>query len=384
MMEYKKICELAHVVTGNTPSTKIKDYYLHKDIAFFKPNDFSENRINELTMPTNWLSNTAEKIIRMLPAKSVLFTSIGIIGKIGILNVNATCNQQINAILPNEEFDERFIAYSLLSIKDNLIAKANSPVVPIINKTDFENTIIPYTADKKEQKQIVEVLDEINNAIEIKKKQLIKIFEYTNSLFNELQFSDDCLMPIEYIYNIIDGDRGNNYPTANDFFDKEHCLFLNAKNVTSNGFIFEKCNYITKEKDESLRGGKLQYGDLVLTTRGTLGNVALFDSTVKFDNVRINSGMVILRGKKDMNSTFCEFMIRKTIHEFLEKNKTGSAQPQIPLRDLKKYQIYVPPKRIQDNFAAKYTEINAIKDQINNEIVDLKILFDKKMQQYFG
>ena len=40
------------------------------------------------------------------------------------------------------------------------------------------------------------------------------------------------------------------------------------------GFNFSACSYITKEKDSILRKGKLQHGDVVLTTRGTVGNVA--------------------------------------------------------------------------------------------------------------
>jgi len=44
-----------------------------------------------------------------------------------------------------------------------------------------------------------------------------------------------------------------------------------------------------------LRKGKLARGDVILTTRRTLGNSAHYDSTVPFENMRINSGMVILR-----------------------------------------------------------------------------------------
>ena len=71
---------------------------------------------------------------------------------------------------------------------------------------------------------------------------------------------------------IIDGDRGKNYPKQEEFLDIGFCLFLNAKNVTSAGFSFENCMYITEEKDTLLRNGKLKRGDVVLTTRGTIGN----------------------------------------------------------------------------------------------------------------
>ena len=77
----------------------------------------------------------------------------------------------------------------------------------------------------------------------------------------------------ESLLQIIDGDRGENYPKASDFHDKGHCLFLNTKNVRPDGFDFESTMFITAEKDGQLRKGKLKKDDVVLTTRGTIGNI---------------------------------------------------------------------------------------------------------------
>ncbi|MFM6269147.1 MAG: hypothetical protein ACKPFA_22000, partial [Dolichospermum sp.] len=94
---------------------------------------------------------------------------------------------------------------------------------------------------------------------------------------------------------VIDGDRGENYPKGDDFSADGYCLFLNAKNVTKQGFIFDDVSFITKQKDETLRKGKLIRNDLIITTRGTVGNIAYFDKSIKYENIRINSGMVIIR-----------------------------------------------------------------------------------------
>ena len=76
------------------------------------------------------------------------------------------------------------------------------------------------------------------------------------------------------IFTILDGDRGKNYPGEKDFFNQGETLFLDTGNVKKNGFDFTKKKYITKEKDKALRSGKLELFDFVLTSRGTLGNVA--------------------------------------------------------------------------------------------------------------
>ncbi|MFH0350621.1 MAG: restriction endonuclease subunit S [Chromatiales bacterium] len=144
---------------------------------------------------------------------------------------------------------------------------------------------------------------------------------------------------------IIDGDRGTNYPNQAEFSATGHCLFLNAGNVTTNGFSFSDCAFITPAKDALLRKGKLVRHDVVLTTRGTVGNSAYFDASVPFDHIRINSGMVILRAKQpDLRSRYLYLFIRSAL--FLSQVaalRTGSAQPQLPIRDINRIEIPIPP-----------------------------------------
>ena len=43
---------------------------------------------------------------------------------------------------------------------------------------------------------------------------------------------------------IIDGDRGDNYPSESELLNEGYCLFMNAKNVTNNGFSFIGNRYL--------------------------------------------------------------------------------------------------------------------------------------------
>ena len=108
---------------------------------------------------------------------------------------------------------------------------------------------------------------------------------------------------------IIDGDRGKNYPHQNELLAKGDCLFLSAQNVTSNGFNFSENKFITKEKDEILRNGKLRYDDIVITTRGTVGNVAHFDNKIPYKSLRINSGMLIIRCGNNIETKYIYFLL---------------------------------------------------------------------------
>ena len=144
--------------------------------------------------------------------------------------------------------------------------------------------------------------------------------------------------------NILDGDRGKNYPKKSEFTESGYCLFLNTGNVTKDGFKFSSTEFVSLERDQLLRKGKLQREDLVLTTRGTVGNVAYYDSSIPFDHIRINSGMVILRSDdtKILPRYLYLFLRSKLFEDQVIALQSGSAQPQLPIRDIKRVEIKVP------------------------------------------
>ena len=179
--------------------------------------------------------------------------------------------------------------------------------------------------------------------------------------------------PMTDVCEIIDGDRGKNYPTADEFFDEEYCLFLNAKNVTSTGFNFDTCMFVTKEKDEALRNGKLSRGDIVLTTRGTLGNLAFYTKAIPFEHVRINSGMVILRTKQDVvDEVYFIEQFKMQLANIREKIASGSAQPQLPISTMNKINILIPDIEKQRQFADFVQQVDKSRFDIKKSITELE------------
>ena len=148
---------------------------------------------------------------------------------------------------------------------------------------------------------------------------------------------------------ILDGDRGKNYPSKSEFKEKGFCLFLNAGNVTKDGFNFSSKDFISSERDNLLRKGKLKKYDVVLTTRGTVGNVSYYDDSVPFSDIRINSGMVILRSdRKKIIPRYLYFFLRSTLFDTqVHALQSGSAQPQLPIRDIKRIEITCPTVNLQ-------------------------------------
>ena len=93
-----------------------------------------------------------------------------------------------------------------------------------------------------------------------------------------------------------------------------------------------------------MKKGKLQRQDVVLTTRGTLGNAAYYDVAVPFEHMRINSGMVILRcdRSKMLPQYLYAFLRSSLFHAQIERMRSGVAQPQLPIRDMKRIAIPQP------------------------------------------
>jgi len=182
---------------------------------------------------------------------------------------------------------------------------------------------------------------------------------------------------------IIDGDRGKNYPTQNEFKDSGYCLFLSTKNVRSEGFEFSECQFISEEKDRLLRNGRLQRNDVVLTTRGTVGNIGYYDKTVKYEKIRINSGMVIIRpDQKYLLPDFNYYLFRKLQKDF-HIYTSGSAQPQLPIKDLVEIPILLPPLPEQKAIAAVLSSLDDKIDFLQRQNKTLEAMAETLFRQWF-
>jgi len=177
----------------------------------------------------------------------------------------------------------------------------------------------------------------------------------------------------DYPLTIIDGDRGTNYPAKEDFLEMGFCVFLNTGNVTARGFEFNNCSFITEKKHKQLRKGLLERNDIILTTRGTIGNIAFYADSVEYSCVRINSGMVILRPDQNkLSPSFLYHLMKSDVfQEQALSFRYGAAQPQLPIATLKHIELPLPKKDQQQKIAAI---LSAYDDLIENNLKRIKLL----------
>jgi type I restriction enzyme S subunit len=159
--EKRHVIEFGEVVTGGTPNTNI-DIYWGEEYPWITPTDISTHR--DMFTSERRLSWKGLNAIRYLPANSVLVTCIASIGKNAILKLQGGCNQQINAVIPNEHYSHEFLYYLFESSKKYLLAKAGITATSIVSKAAFEelNFLVPPLP---EQRAIAAVLSDMDAEI---------------------------------------------------------------------------------------------------------------------------------------------------------------------------------------------------------------------------
>ena len=131
---------------------------------------------------------------------------------------------------------------------------------------------------------------------------------------------------------------------------------------------------VTKEKDDLLRKGKLKRRDVILTTRGTIGNIAIYDDRVKFDHIRINSGMLIFRPNESViKSEYLFEVLRSSIVKSqIEKYTSGAAQPQLPIKTLVNFTLPIPTLEDQSRIVSSLHDLSI-------ETQRLEIIYQQKL-----
>jgi len=188
------------------------------------------------------------------------------------------------------------------------------------------------------------------------------------------------------IAEIIDGDRGINYPNGDDFKEYGDTMFLSAANVTKDGFLFGTCQYITEEKSLSMGSGKLQLNDVVLTSRGSLGHVAWYHDRIhtRVPHARINSGMLLLRANNSTYPGFIEQCLKSPIgQQQIIAISFGSAQPQLTKKDVGNYTVVIPNDIDEQvaisNFFRSLDDTIALKKQQYEKTINIKKAMLEKM-----
>lgn len=248
-----------------------------------------------------------------------------------------------------------------------------------------------------EQQKIASFLTTVDTKIEqlTKKKTLLEQYKtgVSQKLFSqEIRFkADDGSEYPDWVEKTIndlpiiisDGNYGEQYPTSKDF-KKSGIPFLRANNIKNLKVSENDMRYITEEQHQVLTSGHLKTNDILITTRGELGNIALVDG--RFNNANINAQICLLR-INDSSVIYYKYLLI-SLNSFACKKQykayeTGTALKQLPKGNLKKIKINLPSLPEQEKIANFLSSIETKIDQATKQLNQTKQFKKALLQQMF-
>ena len=143
------------------------------------------------------------------------------------------------------------------------------------------------------------------------------------------------------VCNVINGDRGKNYPAKNTLH-RSGIPFISAINLNGSTVVQDdKLFYLSEEQFNILGNGKLEKDDVVLCIRGSLGKHGKYP----FDLGAIASSLVIIRPfiKDDyLISYLMLFLDTDLFFDEIKKYDNGTAQPNLAAKSLEQFLLPLP------------------------------------------
>ena len=159
---------------------------------------------------------------------------------------------------------------------------------------------------------------------------------------------------------LLNGDRGENYPSKKDYVESG-IPFINAGCLDNGNIEYGVANYITEEKYNSLRAGKIQKGDILYCLRGSLGKTGF----VITDNKGAISSLCIFRLTEAIIPQYFLYVLNSNAIKVQQKMvDNGTAQPNLSAKDVSNYAIPIPPLAEQHRIVAKIEELFKKLDEI--------------------
>ena len=189
--EVSKIRYLCNEInTGKTPSTKNPEYYENGMVDWYGPKDFDSNLYLKSSLKKITQLAIKDFGIKLFPCNSILLVSIGAtLGKVGITKSPCFSNQQINAIVFNEDLVlPEFALYYLNSVTDYIVGNSVVSTLNILNQNKTKDLLMSFPNTIAEQVSIVNHIHSKNEEIQNKLTNINKEIKFLNEYKDALVF----------------------------------------------------------------------------------------------------------------------------------------------------------------------------------------------------
>lgn len=185
----------------------------------------------------------------------------------------------------------------------------------------------------------------------------------------------------DYIEKPIDGNHGNIHPKKSDFV-QNGIPFIMANNVYDNKVHIDNCNYISKNQADSLQKGFSYTGDVLLTHKGTVGNVAIVGE-LPCDYIMLTPQVTYYRTKeKIINSYLKGYFESTSFQKKLSMLSGGGTRAYIGIVKQRELPLVFPPTlEEQKAIATALSDVDELISNLDKLITKKKAIKQGAMQQ---
>lgn len=317
-MRYK-LEDIAEIIAGGTPSTKIEQYWNGK-IPWITPKDLANHRgryisRGERSITKQGLENSSAKL---MPINSVLFTSRAPIGYVAIAKNEICTNQGFKSLVCKDSICYyMYLYYWLIYNMDYIKAKANGSTFQEISGSVMKK--IEIDLPKLEiQKKIAKILDKIDRKIELNIKLNNNLHEIIVSIYDEKIKNNDKdkfeIKTLDEICNVFTGKKNANESEKNGKYKFFTCA---PEPLRINTFIYDGPAIIVA-------------GNGAYTGRTTFYNG-------KFDLYQRTYAITEKTPKDFIYLLYA--MVKEDLQENIMGGTHGSAIPYIVMNDIAKFKV---------------------------------------------
>ena len=371
--EWKKLGDLAKFQSGGTPSRSNKTYWDNGNIPWVKISDITDEMYvtnTEEFITKAGLDNSSAKLF---PKNTILYTIFATIGKIGILDIEATTNQAISGIQPKNNVDLFYMYYGLKFITNEVQKVSTGVAQNNINLTKLKEQWFPLPP-LEEQKRIVAKLDnlfaKIDKAIDLHQKNIDEADIFMESVLN------DVFVELNGVYQKRQLDSFDKKMSSGGTPSRKEKLYWDNGTIDwfSSGELNQLYTLPSKEKITQLG---LEKTSTKLFSKGTL-LIGMYDTAAMKMSILSNDGscnQAIVGFKSDeseLNILFLKYQLEYLKKDILEQRQ-GVRQQNLNLSKIKNIEIEYPPLKTQQ-------KVVAYLDEISNKMEKIKQIQKEKMQ----
>ena len=390
MIKIVKVKDIGEIVTGNTPPRNKPELY-GDYMPFIKATDISENE-KYTYCPEECYSEEGFKKYKssLIPKGATCVVTIGSVGKkMTMAYCDCFINQAMNAVIPNENYDEEYVYYLL---KNNLhklkmLDSGTASGRENISKSAFSNMELQVITEKKTQERIGKILSSFDKFIENNQKQIKLLEEAAQRLYKE--WFVDLRFPEYEDVEIVDGvpkgwrktiigeivkttSGGTPSRTHTEYYNNGTNLWVKTKEL-EDGFIFDTEEKITDDAIKKSSAKIVPKGSILLAMYGaTIGKLGIAAKELTCNQ----ACCVFIFDEQEWKREFLYCWLI-TNREYLISQGKGAAQPNLSQTNIQQFKIILPDEKLLKRFSNIVSDILKQKCNLELQIIKLKEVRDR-------